>query len=81
MPGFSRFCRTFARRGLRLAPQSLLLFSGDRFYLNGEPTVFDGPLDWLRRLADDRVLMDAGLSTETLGWLHEQYALGVVMWN
>ncbi len=81
VPGFSRFCSTLVRRGLRLAPQSRMLFSHERYYLNGERVHLEGASACLRRLADERAIAAEGLSANCLEWLYQCFVDGYVVWD
>lgn len=76
----TRFTAAAKRRGIRLDRRSLLLFSGKRFYLNGEPwqvSAMDIPL--LRQLADKRALDSlVSLQAETFTLLHVGYCDGFI---
>lgn len=77
-PAYSRFCQQVRTHGVRLAPQSLLLFHGQRFFLNGEPVELDGEQECLTQLADTRQLPGEGLSLPCLQWLYACLEAGFV---
>ncbi len=74
----ARFAARCGRLGLRLDPRAQMLFSGRRFYLNGEPCAAPrGERAALRRLADRRELESLqGLSAATVAMLHGWYLDG-----
>lgn len=76
----TRFTAVAKRRGIRLDRRSLLLFSGKRFYLNGEPwQVPAADVSVLRQLADKRALDSlVSLQTESLTLLHAGYCDGFI---
>jgi len=76
----TRFTAAAKRRGIRLDRRSLLLFSGKRFYLNGEPwQVPAADVSVLRQLADKRALDSlVSLQTESLTLLHAGYCDGFI---
>ena len=53
---FAAFSRAARRRGVRLSPGSQMLYSGTRFFINGESAGADAAPEALRRLANDRGL-------------------------
>lgn len=73
-----RFTDRCRRAGFALSPKSSMLFSGVRFFLNGEPV--DAPAcdrRFLRRLADKRVLESIdGMSDAGLDLLYGWYLCG-----
>jgi 50S ribosomal protein L16 3-hydroxylase len=72
------FLRSSSKGALaRLDGKTQLLYSGDRFFINGEALQAKGPqARALRKLADERVLLAAGplagliSGWQKLGWLH-----------
>ncbi|HEY5930392.1 MAG TPA: winged helix domain-containing protein, partial [Burkholderiales bacterium] len=50
------FSRAARLKGVRLSPGSQMLYSGTRFFINGESTGADAAPEALRRLANDRGL-------------------------
>jgi len=72
------FARSAAKRGVRLALASGLLYRGGRWYLNGE--MIEAAPAWratLRELADTRRLQPGFvMDTELLTLMHEWYAAG-----
>jgi 50S ribosomal protein L16 3-hydroxylase len=79
MPGFEAFCEQVVRRGIRLAPQSRMLFHENRFYLNGEPVTINEP--GMLELADRRAKDGSELSRVYLQWLYEAMEDGFVVWD
>ncbi len=81
-PGMAAFARKLARTGVKLDRRSRLLFSGGRFFCNGEETI--GPREAraaLRVLADQRRLV-AGIYPHTvLALLHAWYEAGWLQWQ
>src|SRR5690606_21046543 len=75
------FARTLARRGVRLALTSAMLYRGSRWYLNGE-AIIAAP-EWratLRGLADRRALPPGTTVDDALlNLLHEWYAAGYLL--
>jgi 50S ribosomal protein L16 3-hydroxylase len=75
------FARTLARRGVRLALASAMLYRGGRWYLNGEAIMT--PPEWraaLRELADHRVLRPGTeVNAALLNLLHGWYAAGYLL--
>lgn len=73
-----RFATATKRRGVALAPASQLLFSGKRFYLNGERWKTPAhAATMLRRLADRRALTKPGqISDDTIALLYTAYCDG-----
>ena len=79
----SRFVSRLRKHGARLDPRSQLLFSGNRFYINGEECDVDRrDQQQLRELADRRQLRgqlinaSPGLSEDGLDLLHAWYCDG-----
>jgi len=73
------FSRAVLRRGLRLAPASILLYDDQAFYINGErcvPPAAARPL--LRRFADRRCLPATALPAATVETLTAWYRAGFV---
>lgn len=73
------FAKTVGRQGLRLAPQSILLYDNAAFYINGERWTVPAPARAsIRRLADQRQLpatAPAAVALETLyAWYRAGYA-------
>jgi 50S ribosomal protein L16 3-hydroxylase len=79
--GLDAFVRRSAERGLRLHAKTQLLFSGPRFYLNGEALAVDREdRQRLRLLADRRALpnldgMSAAAREMTYDWYRRGYAV------
>lgn len=74
----ARFGAACAKRGVRLDRRTQLLFCGNAFFINGEPSsVPAADRAAFRRLADERVLADpAGLGAGGLALLHDWYSCG-----
>ena len=73
------FASALAKRELRLALKSRMLYRGRIFYLNGEP--YQAPaadLAWLSTLADRRCASVAKISAETAAQLYDWYRAGFV---
>lgn len=76
------FVKKMAELGIRLDLKTQLLFSGEHFYCNGDAFDASGEeAKWLVQLADQRYLPPGLYSDILLGWLYEQYTLGVVELN
>ncbi|MBX3666350.1 MAG: cupin domain-containing protein [Burkholderiales bacterium] len=74
------FAKAVAATGLRLLPQTILLYDDGAFYINGErciATAGAGPC--LRRLADRRVLPPSALPATVAGMLHAWYRAGYLL--
>jgi 50S ribosomal protein L16 3-hydroxylase len=76
----ARFAGAAAKRGVRLDARTQLLFSGAKFFINGEPApVPAADRAALRELADRRALASTqGLSATGLALLREWYLCGFV---
>ena len=75
----TRFATAAAKRGLRLDARSQLLFTGNRFYLNGEPvTVATRDRAAFRRLADARMLPASTLSPDGQKLVYDWYRCGFI---
>ena len=73
----ARFALTASRRGLRLVPQSILLYDDRAFYINGELCILPAAArPAIRRLADRRRLGPAGLPQAALDTLYMWYRSG-----
>lgn len=73
------FARRVAEQGVRLDLKTQLLFSGTRFYCNGEAFDADGDEGrLLTELADTRRLAPCRCSDALLDWLYEAYCVGSV---
>lgn len=76
-----RFAQSVARRGLRLAPTTGMLYRRDRWYVNGETLPVEPA--WqppLRQLADRRALPPGTpLPPELLAHLHDWYEAGYLL--
>jgi 50S ribosomal protein L16 3-hydroxylase len=73
----SGFAARAARRGVRLAGPTRMLFRGGTLYVNGEAHPLGAPaLRRLSRLADRRSLAPARLDRETLQSLYQWYRAG-----
>jgi 50S ribosomal protein L16 3-hydroxylase len=74
------FLRQVAAMGLKLAPQTRILFHGQRFFINGESGVFKGAARaLLMKLADTRALPPLALPRELIQQFHEWYQAGWLM--
>lgn len=78
--GKTAFAKKISRRGVRLDRRSQLLFSGGRFYLNGEIVdIANGDRELLRELADKRRLPpDTRFSESAQSLIHGWYCDGFV---
>jgi len=56
LPGRRGFARATARHGVRLAPATIMLYRGNRFFVNGESVTLRDSRALLARLADRRAL-------------------------
>ena len=74
----ARFAAAIKRHGIALDPASQLLFSGKRFYLNGERWgIPASATTWLRELADERrAAIPKTIDAATLTILHTAYCDG-----
>ena len=73
----ARFALSAARGGLRLAPQSILLYDDRAFYVNGEHCMLPAAArPAIRRLADRRRLAPASLPKAALETLYMWYRSG-----
>lgn len=71
------FAKSVAAGGLRLAPQTLLLYDDKAFYINGERCVAGaGTGSRIRRLADRRYLPPAALPAPAAAMLYDWYRAG-----
>ena len=77
--GFEKFAAQVQKQGVRLAPQSRMLFHADQYYLNGEAVEFAGCRDLLQVLADKRRIPAQLFDAVTLGWLYDGYVDGFLM--
>ncbi len=69
------FCKQVASCGLRLAPQSQLLFHGERYYLNGMP--FDVPMrERLQIMADTRKIAPEQFDVASISQFYQGYLDG-----
>lgn len=72
-----RFAKACAKRGVRLDSASQLLFSGDRFFLNGEPAPCPrASRALLCRLADERQLPPIPPTAAVIEQLYDFYRCG-----
>jgi len=74
------FTKAVARDGLRLLPQTIMLYDDRAFYINGEhciPPASAGAR--LRRLADLRALPPVALPAAAAGMLHAWYRAGYLL--
>ena len=77
--GFEKFAAQVQKQGVRLAPQSRMLFHADQYYLNGEAVEFAGCRDLLQVLADKRRIPAQLFDAVMLGWLYDGYVDGFLM--
>lgn len=77
--GFEKFAAQVQKQGVRLAPQSRMLFHADQYYLNGEVVEFAGCRDLLQVLADKRRIPAQLFDAVMLGWLYDGYVDGFLM--
>jgi 50S ribosomal protein L16 3-hydroxylase len=76
-PGLSAFARSIARRGLRPAAATIMLYRGNRFFVNGESVTVREDRALLARLADRRELGPGILPAEdTARLLYTWYLSG-----
>ncbi|MCL4799730.1 MAG: cupin domain-containing protein [Burkholderiales bacterium] len=74
------FGRAIARRGVRLAPATIMLYRGGTLYVNGEESTAGAGAGLLRRLADRRALAPASrVHREAAALLHAWYLSGYVL--
>lgn len=74
------FARSIARRGVRLAPATIMLYRGRTLYVNGEAFTADAAAGVLRRLADRRSLAPAPrIPRAAAALLHAWYLSGYVL--
>ena len=74
------FAKSVATGGLRLAPQTLLLYDDKAFYINGERCVVGaGAGARIRRLADRRFLPAGTLPARAAGTLYAWYRAGYLI--
>lgn len=64
LPGMHRFALSIAKRGLRLAAATIMLYRGNRFFVNGESVTIRESRALLARLADRRALEPGILPAE-----------------
>jgi 50S ribosomal protein L16 3-hydroxylase len=75
--GARAFVRAIGRRGLRLLPRTLMLYRGNRFFVNGESVAVRAGRAHLARLADLRSLEPGILhAEETAALLYTWYRSG-----
>jgi 50S ribosomal protein L16 3-hydroxylase len=71
------FGKAVAKQGLRLAPQSILLYDNTAFYINGERWIVPARArSRLRRFADQRMLPPAAETTTGMAILYAWYRAG-----
>jgi 50S ribosomal protein L16 3-hydroxylase len=76
-PGLSAFTRSIARRGMRPAAATIMLYRGNRFFVNGESVTVREDRALLARLADRRALEPGILTAEdTARLLYTWYLSG-----
>ena len=75
----SVFARRAQKHGVALAPQSLLLWQADTFYLNGEALAAMPDTTALQRLADQRRLAGAQITAALVAALYPLYQDGYIV--
>ena len=76
-PGMRAFLRSIARCGMRPAAATIMLYRGNRFFVNGESVTVREDRDLLARLADRRALEPGNLPAEdTAQLLYTWYLSG-----
>jgi 50S ribosomal protein L16 3-hydroxylase len=74
------FAKTIARQGVRLDPRSQLFFRGRVFFINGEQSMVSAAAaQFLRRLADQRLISPATCQEEVLDILYDWYRAGYLI--
>jgi 50S ribosomal protein L16 3-hydroxylase len=76
---FEKFVLAAQSKGVRLAPQSHMLFHAESYYLNGELVALHGCRDLLQVLADTRRIDARVFETAMSGWLYEAYIDGYLL--
>lgn len=76
---FEKFALQAQKQGVRLAPQSRMLFHADHYYLNGEEVELAGYRDLLQVFADKRRLSAQVFDAVMLDWLYGCYVDGFLM--
>lgn len=76
---FEKFAAQAQKQGVRLAPQSRMLFHADQYYLNGETVELAGCRDLLQVFADKRRLSAQVFDAAMLDWLYGCYVDGFLM--
>lgn len=71
-----KFAQQVQKKGVRLAPQSRMLFYENQFYLNGDRVMLQGYQYELRMLADRRYLESVVLDDLFIDWLFDAYLDG-----
>lgn len=74
-----KFAAQVQKQGIRLAPQSRMLFHADQYYLNGELLELAGSRDLLQVLADLRRIPPQIFDAVMLDWLYGCYVDGFLM--
>ncbi|WP_306308178.1 cupin domain-containing protein [Sulfuriferula thiophila] len=77
--GFEKFAAQANKKGVRLAPQSRMLFHADQYYLNGEPVTLAGCRDALQALADTRQINTSMADDVLMEWLYDAYVDGYLI--
>ena len=77
----SAFTRRAQKHGVALAPQSLLLWQADTFYLNGETLAAMPDTTALQRLADQRRLAGSQIAAALVAALYPLYLDGYIVLN
>ena len=75
----SVFARRAQKQGVALAPQSLLLWQGATFYLNGEALTAMPDMTTMQQLADKRRLAGAQITAALIATLYPLYLDGYIV--
>lgn len=76
---YDKFAAQIQKKGVRLAPQSRMLFHADQYYLNGELVNLAGHRVALQLLADMRQTNAGVFDGALMGWLYDGYLDGYLM--
>lgn len=74
-----KFANQVHKKGVRLAPQSRMLFYANQYYLNGDMITLQGYQHSLRTLADQRYVEIIVSDDLLIEWLFEAYMDGYLM--
>lgn len=77
--GVEQFAAQVLQQGVRLAPQSRLLFIEQSFYLNGEKIDMTYSKQCMHQLANERALSPQVLPVDCVKWLYECYVDGFIV--